>query len=140
VSDSSQPSSIPQIEEDSDEWLNIDAQDFEAMLEQTVGSSKSTAQTDAMDVDTPQNEKSTADRLASERAAKLKELATKVENFVEGEGDLDGVRFEEYVLGYFPLTPGTQLKSLTVTRSQTKNSATRNRNQIKAATKEIPLT
>ncbi|KAF8078293.1 SGT1 protein-domain-containing protein [Lyophyllum atratum] len=95
VSDSSQPSLIPQMEEDSDEWLNIDAQDFEAMLEQTMGSSKRTAQTDVMDVDTPGNEKSAADRLASEQAAKLKELATKVESFVEGEGDLDGARFED---------------------------------------------
>ncbi|GLB36447.1 putative SGT1-domain-containing protein [Lyophyllum shimeji] len=94
VWDTSQPLSIPPIEEDPDDWLNIDAQNFDAMLEQTMGKSKSTSSADAMDVDKPQDEISAEDRLASTQAAKLKELAAKVESFVEGEGDIEGARIE----------------------------------------------
>ena len=39
--------------------------------------------------------KSAEDLLASEQARKLKVLADKVENFIEGEGDIEGARFEE---------------------------------------------
>ena len=48
---------------------------------------------DTMDVDEPGAK--AEDRLASAQAAKLQELATKVEQFVEGEGDIEGARFEE---------------------------------------------
>ncbi|KAG5654046.1 hypothetical protein H0H81_008062 [Sphagnurus paluster] len=88
------PVSVPGEEEDSDDWLNVDSHDFEAMLEQTMGNSKNT-QTDAMDPNHPTSEVTVEDRLASEQAAKLKELAAKVENFVEGQGDLDGARFDD---------------------------------------------
>lgn len=80
-----------EVYEDSDEWLNIDAKDFENMLETTMGSSK---QQHAMDVD-PADAESAEDRLASDQASRLQNLATKVESFVEGEGDLQGARFEE---------------------------------------------
>jgi hypothetical protein len=48
-----------------------------------------------MDVDSSGETESPEDKLASEQAKRLKDLATKVENFVEGEGDLEGARFEE---------------------------------------------
>lgn len=35
------------------------------------------------------------DRTTLEQADRLKELATKVQDFVEGEGDLEGATFEE---------------------------------------------
>ena len=38
------------------------------------------------------------DRLASQQASKLKELADKVEDFVEREGEVEGALFDEYVL------------------------------------------
>jgi hypothetical protein len=60
----------PVQEEDNDDWLTIDGQEFDKNLE---------------------------DKLVSEQAKKLKDLATKVENFVEGEGDMEGARFEEQV-------------------------------------------
>jgi hypothetical protein len=60
----------PVQEEDNDDWLTIDGQEFDKSLE---------------------------DKLVSEQAKKLKDLATKVENFVEGEGDMEGARFEEQV-------------------------------------------
>ena len=50
-----------------------------------------------MDVDPLDETESPEDKLASEQAKKLKDLATKVENFVDGEGDLEGARFEERV-------------------------------------------
>jgi hypothetical protein len=93
----SQISTLPYVpdQEDGDEWLNIDAQDFDEILEKTMGSSKAEAQrqTNSMDVDEPKAE--AEDRLASAQAAKLKELATKVEQFVEGDADIEGARFEE---------------------------------------------
>ncbi|KIM48351.1 hypothetical protein M413DRAFT_440079 [Hebeloma cylindrosporum] len=78
-------------EEDSDEWLHVDAGDFDHMLESTLGKPQSEKGKDsnAMDVDDLE------DRLATEQAAQLKTLAGKVESFVEGEGDLEGARFED---------------------------------------------
>ncbi|KAF4623707.1 hypothetical protein D9613_001668 [Agrocybe pediades] len=80
--------------EQSDAWLSMDAQEFEHMLESTMGSNKTGAQKDkdAMDVD--END-SAEDRVASEQAQRLKNLASKVESFVEGQGDLEGALFED---------------------------------------------
>jgi hypothetical protein len=83
-----------QDEEDPDDWLNIDAGDFDHMLEKTMGSSKNKVQ-DAMDVDKPTVVETEEDRVAKEQASKLQDLARKVENFVEGEGDVEGAKFEE---------------------------------------------
>jgi hypothetical protein len=68
------------------------------MLQTALPASGRVADPEAMDVDNPGPAKPTEDRLASEQASKLKELAEKVEGFVAGEGDLEGARFEEYVL------------------------------------------
>jgi hypothetical protein len=93
----SQVSTLPDVpdQEDSDEWLNIDAQDFDEMLEKATGSSKAETQRsiDLMDIEEPKAE--VEDRLASAQATKLKELAEKVEQFVEGDADIEGARFEE---------------------------------------------
>lgn len=48
---------------------------------------------DDMDVDDPKDD--SEEHLASEQASRLKDLAAKVEGFVEGEGDLEGARFVE---------------------------------------------
>lgn len=82
---------ISQGEEDSDDWLKIDSQHFETMLE--LNEQKNSVRSDTMDVDMSE---ASEDRAASEQAVKLKELATKVENFIEGEGGLEGAMFEEY--------------------------------------------
>jgi hypothetical protein len=83
--------------EEPDDWLDIDAQDFDNMLEQTMGASTSKARSDqnAMDVDKPESGETSEDRIAAEQASKLQNLAAKVEEFVEGEGDLEGATFEE---------------------------------------------
>ena len=48
-----------------------------------------------MDIEKEETAKSAEDLLASEQARKLKVFADKVENFIEGEGDIEGARFEE---------------------------------------------
>lgn len=82
-----------QDEEDPDDWLNVDAGDFDQMLEKTMGSRNKVQ--DAMDVDKPTAGETEEDRVAKEQASKLQDLAQKVENFVEGEGDVEGAKFEE---------------------------------------------
>ena len=88
----------PVQEEDNDDWLTINAQEFDQSLEATLaGATGNGKNPNAMDVDPPSEAESPEDKLASDQAKRLKDLATKVENFVEGEGDLEGVRFEEQV-------------------------------------------
>jgi len=66
---------------------------LETQLQQSLGHTKKVRQEDAMVVDSP--EIPAEDRMASEQASRLKDLANKVEQFVEGEGDMEGARFEE---------------------------------------------
>ena len=75
-------------EEEPDSWLDIDAENFDSMLK-TIAPGHSNG-IGAMDVDHKE------EQLAQDQASKLKSLAQKVEEFVEGEGDLEGARFEEY--------------------------------------------
>ncbi|KAF9243859.1 SGT1 protein-domain-containing protein [Melanogaster broomeanus] len=69
---------------DSDEWMNIDEADLEDTLKRTMLGRDSSVTTQAMD-----------DKLAKEQTGRLRDLADKVERFVEGEGDIEGARFEE---------------------------------------------
>ena len=79
-------------EEDPDDWLNIDSEEFEQMLEASRTKEK---QSEALEANKMDVDESPEDRLASEQAKKLKELATKVESFIDLEGDIEGARFEE---------------------------------------------
>ncbi|KAH7927363.1 SGT1-domain-containing protein [Leucogyrophana mollusca] len=83
--------------EDSEDWMTVDAQSFDDMLEKTMHPSSGQKQSDsqAMDIDDVSGENDAEDRLANEQAAKLQDLAKKVEQFVEGEGDVEGARFED---------------------------------------------
>jgi hypothetical protein len=83
--------------EESDEWLNLDAENFDQILEdsRTKGKSKDRQDGNAMEVDVEETAESAEDRLASEQAKRLKDLANKVENFIEGEGDVEGAIFDE---------------------------------------------
>ncbi|KAJ7275372.1 SGT1 protein-domain-containing protein [Mycena haematopus] len=83
---------LADVYEDSDQWLNVDAKDFENMLETTMGSSKQ--QENLMEID-EDGEESAEERVASKQASRLKDLASKVEAFVEGKGDLEGATFED---------------------------------------------
>jgi len=77
-------------EEEPDNWLDIDAENFDSMLQDIAPGQPDG--TEEMDVDQKD------ERLAQDQASKLKSLARKVEEFVDGEGDLEGARIEEYVL------------------------------------------
>lgn len=79
---------MPDETEDSDDWMNVDAAGFDDMLERT----RSQPQSQAMDVDAGDEAE---ERVAKEQASKLQDLAAKVQNFVEGEGDVEGARFED---------------------------------------------
>ncbi|KZS96136.1 SGT1-domain-containing protein [Sistotremastrum niveocremeum HHB9708] len=91
------PSNEP---EDDDQWLNVDAADFEAMLQKNAP--KSDKAEDAMDVDDQAGQSNTKvteeDRLAQEQTAKLQSLAEKVSSFVEGKGALEGAKFDDDIL------------------------------------------
>ncbi|CAE6418354.1 unnamed protein product [Rhizoctonia solani] len=82
---SEHPLSSP--EEDSTEWLQIDESTFDGMLKQKFNG-KNTGGQGADD----------EDQYAQDQATKLQELAKRVEGFVEGEGDLEGARFEDDIL------------------------------------------
>ncbi|KIY67595.1 hypothetical protein CYLTODRAFT_352909 [Cylindrobasidium torrendii FP15055 ss-10] len=82
-------------DEDEDAWLNLDAENFDEMLAKTVGRAPGDAVMDVDDEDDEMDPTKAEDRKANEQATRLKDLASKVEQFVEGEGDLDGARFED---------------------------------------------
>ncbi|KAI1797621.1 SGT1 protein-domain-containing protein [Ganoderma leucocontextum] len=85
----------PPCEEDYDEWLNVDATDFDAMLEKTLRGKQSSGKecaTNAMDVDGARDDE---DRVAKLQAERLRDLAHKVEDFLEGEGDVEGAQFAD---------------------------------------------
>lgn len=76
-------------EEEPDNWLDIDAENFDSLLQNMVPGHSSGV--DTMVADQKEEE------IAQDQASKLKTLARKVEKFVEGEGDLEGALFEECV-------------------------------------------
>jgi len=82
-------SETPDQLEDSDDWMNVDAANFDDMLEQT----RPQPQVEVMNVDSSGD--GAEERVAKEQASRLQDLATKVQNFVEGEGDVEGAMFEE---------------------------------------------
>ncbi|KAI0322311.1 SGT1-domain-containing protein [Amylostereum chailletii] len=78
--------------EDSDDWLNVDAQDFDTLLQARLGlknPGSDLASNDAMDVD-----KLDA-RVAKDQSARLQDLAKKVENFLDGKGNIEGAVFDD---------------------------------------------
>lgn len=87
---------FPSGPEDADDWLNVDAEDFDAMLEKKFGESSSGQTASAGASETVNGDVSKEEeRLAQTQASRLQDLAKKVEEFVEGEGDLEGARFQE---------------------------------------------
>ncbi|EAU93414.2 hypothetical protein CC1G_04393 [Coprinopsis cinerea okayama7 len=118
---SAPPPSTVDDPEDDDAWLNIDESDFDSMLAKAMGSKGNTTTTgtsprkgqggevgegEAMDTredgvaggDGDADRARDEDAFASVQASRLKDLASKVEKFVEGEGDLEGARFEDELL------------------------------------------
>jgi len=92
-------SDTSQEAEDSDDWLNIDAENFDALLEKSAQVTKPTQGTSGdeakMDVDQEPAADSVDDRFSEQQADRLHDLAQKVEQFVEGKGNLEGAQFED---------------------------------------------
>lgn len=65
------------------------------MLERTMGTAAKQTQLETMDIDSTDEPETEGDRIASKQAARLQDLAQKVENFVEREGDIEGAKFDE---------------------------------------------
>ena len=98
ISRASDAPSLPDFPPDPDDWLNVDSADFDAMLEGSMKQKpQESAQSDAGPSGTQASDASTQqeDQLAQEQAARLRNLAQKVEDFVEGKGDLEGAIFSE---------------------------------------------
>ena len=91
---------ISSQDEDSDEWLDVNASDFDALLKQTssqpLDADKNVPQS-GTDFGSGSAVGDTEDRVATQQAERLQRMAQKIENFVQGEGDLEGALFEEYV-------------------------------------------
>jgi hypothetical protein len=75
------------LPEDSDDWLNVNADDFDALLNNKMQTRPN---------EQPEKADSEEAEITNEQATRLKKLAQKVEAFVEGEGDIEGARFDEY--------------------------------------------
>jgi hypothetical protein len=82
-------------EEDSDEWLHVNPEDLDRMLQNTFKGQNKVGADDMDVVEAGGEDESQDDRMAREQATRLSDLAKKVEQFVEGEGGLDGAMFEE---------------------------------------------
>lgn len=77
-------------EEESDSWLDIDSETFESFLEKSIRPPRPQQQDgDSMVID---ENVSPEDRIASQQASRLKDLAEKVEQFIERDGDMDGAK------------------------------------------------
>lgn len=81
--------------EDSDSWLDVSPDELDGLLSRSAAAAGTTQ---------PVGE----DAEAEAQAQTLGELAKKVGQFVEGEGDLEGARFEEWVLAWSTKRDGTE--------------------------------
>ncbi|THV06071.1 SGT1-domain-containing protein [Dendrothele bispora CBS 962.96] len=81
--------STVEMEEDNDDWLTIDAENFDAMLQQSgPNRTAKIGDSNGMDVDIEGS-------VAEKQTSNLRDLASKVEEFIEGEGDIEGARFAD---------------------------------------------
>lgn len=74
-------------QEDSDDWLTVDPDELDGMMLRASGRDATRAD-DERDSSRPMD-------LDDSHAKALSDLAAKVGKFVEGEGDIEGARFEE---------------------------------------------
>lgn len=77
---------------DSDDWLNVD---LDAVFGEATSQGPSSQQTNAGATLPTENDELDEDQEEKEQVSELRNLAKQVEEFVEGEGDLEGARFFE---------------------------------------------
>lgn len=88
---------LPDFPPDAEDWLNVDADGLDAVLEGSLKQPQQRVTQDSANVGEtkPGDSSTTEDQVAAEQTAKLRDLAQKVENFVDSKGDLEGAIFSE---------------------------------------------
>ncbi|KAF5374874.1 hypothetical protein D9758_000058 [Tetrapyrgos nigripes] len=112
-------SPIMESEEDNDDWLTVDADNFDSILQQARGGVNNAvkAQTgDAMNVDDDTD-------AAEKQTSKLRDLASKVEDFIEGEGDFEGARFPDEMFSDEEMEDEDEVSKMTKRRNNSQRIA-----------------
>ncbi|KIP11448.1 hypothetical protein PHLGIDRAFT_63844 [Phlebiopsis gigantea 11061_1 CR5-6] len=88
---------LPDFPPDAEDWLNVDADGLDAVLEGSLKQPQQRGTQDSTNIDEnkPGDSSTTEDQIAAEQTAKLRDLAQKVEDFVDGKGDLEGAIFSD---------------------------------------------
>ena len=81
--------------EDDDNWLTVNAEDFDSALQEKMRLNDAPSTSREMDVDHSPDPENGEDGMTKAQVAKLRDLANKVDAFVTGEGDVEGAMFEE---------------------------------------------
>lgn len=81
--------------EDNDDWLTVSAEDFDSVWQEKMRLSDASSTSREMDVDPSPHSENEEDGIAKAQVAKLRDLASKVDGFVTGSGDVEGAMFEE---------------------------------------------
>ncbi|KAF8587285.1 SGT1-domain-containing protein [Ramaria rubella] len=85
-------------EEDPDDWLSVNETTLESMLSERPQASRTPHKRSDIDVDMEGQTLPPEDGEETEQAGQLRNLANKVEQFIQGEGDIDGATFEDDLL------------------------------------------
>jgi SGT1 protein len=81
--------------EDDDDWLTVSAENFDSVLQEKMGLNDASSTSREMDIDHPPQSENGEDNITKTQVAKLRDLASKVDAFVTGDGDVEGAIFEE---------------------------------------------
>jgi hypothetical protein len=85
--------------DDSDSWLEVSPDELDGMLMRASGKGKQPSEAEADADGVAAEEKSTSKKakaeLGDEHGVALQDLAKKVQDFVGGQGDMEGARFAE---------------------------------------------
>jgi hypothetical protein len=81
--------------EDNDDWLTVSAEDFDSVWQEKMRPNDAPSTSSEMDVDHSPQSETGEDGVTKAQVTKLRDLASKVDAFVTGDGDVEGALFEE---------------------------------------------
>jgi len=81
--------------EDDDNWLTVSTENFDSILQEKMRPNDAPSTSRDIDVDHSPDSENGEDGITKSKVAKLRDLASKVDAFVTGEGDVEGAMFEE---------------------------------------------
>ena len=81
--------------DDDDDWLTVSAENFDGVLQEKMCLNDAPSTSHEMDVDHAPDSENGEDNITKSQVAKLRDLASKVDAFVAGEGDVEGAMFDE---------------------------------------------